>query len=93
MGALRSCTPPGGFRLDVRIDMAKDEVGGRVVEAHVEVVKTGPRKSVVDGFVKVYVLHGVLYPQAHDNGIKNKKCSAPRVFSRNSIIVLLRTVG
>jgi hypothetical protein len=32
-----------------------------------------PRKAVVDGIVNVYMLHRVLYPQVHDNGIKKKK--------------------
>jgi len=30
------------------------------------------RKALVDGIVKAYVLHRVLYPQVHGNGFKIK---------------------
>ena len=39
---------------------------------------------VVDDLRKVYVLHRVLYPQVHDNGLKKKK--KPRFPTQRSVL-------
>jgi hypothetical protein len=38
-----------------------------------------PRLAAVEGFVEVYVLHRVLYPQVHVNGCKKKSVLALRL--------------